>query len=70
MTKARRDYLSELIQQIQWAGFDKPQVEYRFHPVRRFRFDAAWVDKKVALEYEGGVYLHGKAGQKSRHLIN
>lgn len=39
------------------------ESEYRFHPVRRWRFD--WVDakKKVAVEYEGGIFR----GKKSRH---
>jgi very-short-patch-repair endonuclease len=29
--------------------------EYRFHPRRKFRFDFAWPDRKLALEVEGGV---------------
>jgi len=27
--------------------------EHRFHPSRKWRFDYAWPDKKLAVEYEG-----------------
>ena len=40
-----------------------PEREYVFHPTRKFRFDFAWPDLKVALEVEGGVGGKGK----SRH---
>lgn len=31
--------------------------EHRFHPERRWRFDFAWPDLKVALEIEGGTFM-------------
>ena len=34
--------------------------EYRFHPVRRWRFDYAVPSAKVALEVEGGVWTGGR----------
>jgi len=34
--------------------------EHRFHPVRRWRFDYAWPDRKIALEVEGGVFTGGR----------
>jgi very-short-patch-repair endonuclease len=34
--------------------------EYRFHPTRRWRFDFAWPDKKIALECEGGTWKYGR----------
>lgn len=37
-----------------------PVHEYRFTPPRRFRFDLAWPDYKVAVELEGGVYSGGR----------
>jgi very-short-patch-repair endonuclease len=42
----------------------KFEEEYRFHPIRKFRFDFAVITKgvKVAIEYEG-VF----GGAKSRH---
>jgi very-short-patch-repair endonuclease len=33
------------------------QREYRFHPIRKWRFDWAMTEKRVAIEYEGGVFL-------------
>lgn len=34
--------------------------EYRFHPVRKWRFDFAWPDQKVAVEYEGATWIAGR----------
>lgn len=36
--------------------------EYKFHPKRQWRFDFAFPNQKVAIEYEGGVFL-----PKARH---
>lgn len=44
-----------------WRGFypdvPLPVREHRFHPPRLFRFDFAFVDKKIAIEIEGGLYM-------------
>lgn len=37
-----------------------PVLEYRFHPARKWRFDAAWPAQKLALEVEGGVWSGGR----------
>lgn len=42
-------------------------TEYRFHPTRLWRFDFAWPDKKVAVEYEGGVYQRGSHQHLDRY---
>jgi very-short-patch-repair endonuclease len=34
--------------------------EYKFHPVRRWRFDYAIPEYKIALEVEGGVWSGGR----------
>lgn len=34
--------------------------EYRFHPVRRWRFDYAFPELKVAIEVEGAVWTKGR----------
>lgn len=34
--------------------------EFRFHPVRRWRFDYAIPEHKIALEVEGGVWSGGR----------
>lgn len=42
------------------GSFPAPRTEYRFHSQRRFRFDLAWPEDKIAVECEGGVYSHGR----------
>lgn len=42
------------------CGVPKPEPEYRFHLTRKWRFDYAWPDKKLALEVEGGVWTKGR----------
>jgi hypothetical protein len=37
-----------------------PVCEYRFAPPRRWRFDFAWLESRVALEVQGGVFVHGR----------
>ena len=35
-------------------------TEHRFHPVRKWRFDFAWLDKSIAVEIEGGTWSRGR----------
>ncbi len=46
--------------QLREAGLPEPVCEHRFCPGRRFRFDWAWVEQRVALELEGGVWSRGR----------
>lgn len=39
---------------------EAPAKEYVFHPVRKWRFDYAFPEAKIALEVEGGVYTGGR----------
>ena len=57
------DYFERKLKNAKFPYFTR---EYRFHPVRKWRFDFAWPEYKIALEIEGGVWLTGK--RKSRHL--
>lgn len=41
------------------ADLPAPETEYRFHPTRRWRFDAAWPPQRVAVELSGGLWAYG-----------
>jgi hypothetical protein len=41
-------------------GLPKPDEEYRFDSIRRWRWDAAWPAWMVALEVQGGLWTRGK----------
>lgn len=38
----------------------EPVAEYRFASPRRWRFDYAWPEWKLALEVEGGTWIEGR----------
>lgn len=38
----------------------EPVREHRFHPDRKWRFDFAFLDQKVAAECEGAIYVNGR----------
>lgn len=42
------------------SGWPMPLSEYRFHPLRRWRFDFAWPERMLALEIEGGIWTRGR----------
>lgn len=42
--------------------------EYRFDEVRKWRFDYAWPDQRVALEVDGGVWTGGRHTRGSGFL--
>jgi len=41
------------------CGLPPAVTEHVFHPTRRWRFDFAWIDEKVVLEVEGGIWIGG-----------
>jgi very-short-patch-repair endonuclease len=52
--------VDELVWQLRAASLPTPEMEYRFHPERRWRFDLAWPDLKVAVEVDGGGFVQGR----------
>lgn len=40
-------------------------TEHQFHPDRKWRFDFAWLEQKVALEVEGGMWTAGRHSRGS-----
>lgn len=57
ITQAPR-YSVAIIAQV--AKLPRPVAEHRFHAVRKWRFDFAWVAERIALEVEGGVWTQGR----------
>lgn len=57
--KAQAQRLAQRVE-VQLANLPKFSKEFKFHPVRRWRFDYAWPELKVALEVHGGVFTNGR----------
>ena len=57
----------ELAWHIKIHKLPEPEREYRFHPTRRWRFDFAWPEIKLAVEVEGVTY-YGKNKDGSMKL--
>jgi very-short-patch-repair endonuclease len=55
-----RDWPAELAEQCRHGGLQEPVREYRFHPVRRWRFDLCWPWLRVACEVDGGAFIGGR----------
>lgn len=64
MTRAQKakqsQWVTLLLFQCQAMGLPTPTVEHRFHKVRRWCFDLAWLDQRVALEVDGGIWTGGR----------
>ena len=57
----------KLLAQIIEQGFPNPELEYRFHPVRKWRFDMYWPRPlhiwrplAIACDIEGGTFSGGR----------
>ena len=44
----------------QLVGFPDPVIELLFHHKRKWRFDYAWEEQKLALEVHGGIHSGGR----------
>jgi very-short-patch-repair endonuclease len=58
--KQPSDLEAELSKQFSAAGIRQPLTEYRFHETRKWRFDFAWPELKLAVEVEGGGWSGGR----------
>lgn len=56
MERAQKD----LIAKLATHGLPEPQYEYKFHPVRKWRFDLCWIDAQLAVEINGGIWNGGR----------
>ena len=69
MTKRYNALTDEFELQCRLAGIEWPKQEYRFHPVRQWRFDYADPEYLLAVEIEGGTWSGGRhvSGQGYRN---
>jgi very-short-patch-repair endonuclease len=51
-------------------GLPAPVTEHRFSPPRRWRFDYAWTEAKLALESDGGIWSRGRHTRPSGYLAD
>ena len=58
MTKTQ-DNIAGLVNYLTAEGFE-PVTEHRFHETRRWRFDLALPEHKIAVEQEGGIWIQGR----------
>ena len=70
---ALEDALATTIRMVQLttgrSWLPDPVTEHRFHDTRKWRFDFAWPDSKIALEAEGGTWTGG-AHTRGKHFAS
>lgn len=49
-----------VLNRLERTHIQKPEIEYKFHTKRRWRFDFAWPIYKIAIECEGGTWIRGR----------
>lgn len=54
---ALEDMFEMQLKAVKLLGYER---EYRFHPVRRWRFDFAFPAKKIGIEIHGAIYTQGR----------
>lgn len=60
----RRDYKAEFLDQLRLLNLPAPVAEHRFHGTRNWRFDWVYLDRRIAIEYQGGNYT-GRGGHNT-----
>jgi hypothetical protein len=61
MKKVLQDEQLRTVIDILGREADTPRaLEYRFHPVRRWRFDAAFPERLLGIEIDGGAFIQGR----------
>lgn len=56
----REKHTAAIMRACEMASQPMPEREYRFHPERKWRFDFAWPEHRLAIEVNGG-------GSRGRH---
>ena len=66
--KQKIDYPKILLEQILSTDLPVPVQEHRFHPTRKWRFDLAFLEHKLAVEVEGGIWIYGRHNRASTYF--
>ena len=57
LTSGNSEQVAKLIALM---GSPAPECEYRFHSKRKWRYDLAWPNEKIAIEIQGGTFTSGR----------
>lgn len=73
MSKSKLE--NQFKEQLRQSGIELSEEQYIFHPTRKWRFDYAFPDQKVAVELHGGTWVQGRhtrgiGFQKDREKMN
>jgi len=63
MNKPQQNYEDILINQIIANNLPPPTPQFKFHPHRKYKFDLAYPQQKIAIEIEGATYTIGRHQQ-------
>lgn len=59
--RAKRKSLEDkLLSDLRVLGVEEPVRQYRYSPHRKWAFDFAWLDRKLAVEVDGGTWTGGR----------
>ena len=53
---------------LKQQGLPDPEAEHKFLDNRRFKFDYAYPEVKLAIEVEGGVWIKGRHNRASGYI--
>jgi very-short-patch-repair endonuclease len=68
--RAAREHLERVAALTMSAhGLPSPVRQYQFHPTRKFRFDFAWPDHKLALEIDGGIFTNQPSHRSASGIV-